>query len=180
MDKDTEERLLALYNNNKQYIERIILGILLKKSAVEDVLQDLWIKMYRNPEYFLNHPNKRAAILRTAINLSFTYLRREHIYEKSEEINEDLIEDINRGKNPAIMAETNIIRKEIYKILDQLPIEESTIFEMRAIEEYKLEEIANILRIPFRRVTYLYYDKARPFIKEKLEEKGFQINDLGI
>ncbi len=109
--------------------------------GAEDILQESFIKIFKNLESFNGNESafkawSRKIVVNTALNI----LRREH--NKFEEITER-----HSGISNNDSASKNIDAEYLIKEIQELPVQYRTVFNLYAVEGYTHKEISKLLQI---------------------------------
>lgn len=121
------------------------------EAEAKDVTQDVMIRIYnkidtvRNPEYFTSWMYKLAR------NYSISYLRKkekmeyEYLYDESGESTEYLIKENRIDHVPHEAYDAKELKVLISSFIEKLPRRQREVITLFYLEEYKIEEIAEIL-----------------------------------
>lgn len=134
-----------LYNDMKLPVFTVICRIVSDKNTAEDIMQDLFIKLYCSPPAE-SIKNLRAYIFQTAHNLAIDSTRKIQF--------DKLSDDISDNKIP--FEDCVGIRLDIEKAMQQLNTEEREIVTLHLNAELKFREIANIMEIPIGTALWRY------------------------
>lgn len=137
---------------------------LLGKSQAEDAIQDIMIKLWKKRFSISNHPNLKGFIFLTARNYCLDNLRKR---KNTITYHSNNLKVIPFVKEEATM-EWNELNSIIKKILQKLPKQQKEVFEMRALDGFKTQEIADTLQIKKEHVRVLL-SRARKQIGIDLE-----------
>lgn len=107
----------------------------------EDVLVEAFFKVLTNIQQFKNKGSFEGWIRRIVINECLMFLRRQHNFNLSVEIDDNL--NVVNNKN----IEDELAARDILDFLDELPTGYRTIFNLYVLEGYKHREIAEMLGI---------------------------------
>jgi RNA polymerase sigma factor (sigma-70 family) len=134
-----------IYNNLKTPVFTIILRIVQDKALSEDILQDVFIKLYQSPP---KPPikNPRAYIFQMARNLAIDNVRK-----MSQFADLDSVENI--VYHP---AEDFSMKMDMNHAMKTLPLQECQIVSLRINGELKFREIADMMEIPLGTVLWKY------------------------
>lgn len=144
-----------IYEETKQSVYLSIYAIIKDRSAIDDLMQDTYLKALDNLESYTLGTNFKAWISKIARNNAINY------YNKQAKI--ELIDEVDYDEKLSVDNNTPLIDSAL-RILDGL---EKEIFIYRIILNYKYKDIANLLSINLKTVFY-HYQKAINKIKEQL------------
>ena len=114
------------------------------KSMVdaEDVLQEGFIKVFKNLHQFNGSGELGAWIRRIMVNSAINYLKRESRYQYDLSFPEQPLHPVS-DENPDLILNA----RELADLIRQLPTGYQTVFNLYAVEGYSHGEIGNILGI---------------------------------
>lgn len=137
-DRQMQKMLYQIYSS-KMY------GVCLRYSEnvddANDILQEGFIKVYKNINKFRSEGSFEGWIRRIFINTSIEHFRKKIKFNNISEVQENTIED------ESINVLNSLSAKDIIKAIDQLSPGYKTVFNMHVIEGYSHKEIAEILEI---------------------------------
>lgn len=153
-------------NKLKRYIKHISF---FNEEEVEDILQDIFLKVYKNLNSFDSSLKFSSWIYRIAHNETVDKIRKNKNRTRDVSIdNEDIKIILKSNEN----IEDNLINKEnvekIKKIIMELPESYREVLILRYMEERSYEEIMDILKKPKGTIAALL-NKGRKIIQEKLK-----------
>ncbi len=155
-----------LYN----YIRRITN---LDTEDIEDILQEVFIKVYQNLNDFDLDLKFSSWIYRIAHNQTISHYRRAkarpqgNAVELDDKLIKSLASDFNIEKN----IDINLLRKGIYKILDNLDKKYNEVLVLKFFEEKNYKEISDIIKKPVGTVASLLNRAKDEFRKELAKQK---------
>ncbi|WP_010518939.1 RNA polymerase sigma factor [Croceivirga radicis] len=129
-----------------QYKERLywhIRRIVLNHDDADDVLQNTFIKVYRNIEGFKANSKLYSWMYRIATNESLTFLdkKSKKLGKSTTEMQEYLVENLEAD----VYFEGDAIQLKLQQALATLPDKQKLVFNMKYFQEMKYEEISEIL-----------------------------------
>ena len=130
----------------KQYKERLywhIRKIVISHDDADDVLQNTFIKIFKNIESFNQESKLYSWMYRIATNESLTFIKQKAKKNKvsTEELNTKIIDNLAAD----VYFEGDEIQIKLQKAIALLPTKQQLVFKMKYFEELKYEEIAFIL-----------------------------------
>lgn len=147
---------IPIYN----YIRRLVVS----HEDAEDVLQEVFIRIFRHIGQFRNESSLSTWIYRIATNESIRLLnsRKEKEVVSAEEVQEELI---NKLKASDYIDYENELAVKFQEAILRLPEKQRLIFNLRYYDELEYEEIARVLdsKVDTLKVNYHY---AKERIKE--------------
>jgi RNA polymerase sigma-70 factor (ECF subfamily) len=157
--KKDDEAFRVIYENTKKGVFSMIVSIVKNKAATEDLMQDTYIKMIEKINQYKRGRNFYAWLLQIAKNTALDYYRKyknEVIYDPQEQsyYHDSLKTD---EKTYSVL--------DLVKPLDDL---EKQIVLLRAVDQMKFKDIAQIVDKPLGTVLWIY-NKAMKSLKTYLE-----------
>lgn len=167
MTVDEKERYLNnAMEQHGDYLKRLIFTYVKDIQKAEDIVQEVFIKFYKNLERFEGRSSMKTFLYRIAINESRNYLRSWH-YRKIE-----VTEIIKTWKN-LVTVESEYIQKEqnqtIADIVNSLPIKYREVLWLYYYMELSVKEIADVLKCSVNTVKSRLA-RGRKLIKITIEE----------
>ncbi|MEP6674543.1 MAG: RNA polymerase sigma factor [Ferruginibacter sp.] len=111
-------------------------------ADAEDILQEGFIKVFRNLDQYKNEGEPGAWIRRIMVTTALNFLKRNSKYQYDLEFDSTELHPVT-DENPEIKLDT----KELAAIIRQLPSGYQTIFNLHAVEGYTHVEIGSMLGI---------------------------------
>ncbi|MBK5722224.1 RNA polymerase sigma factor [Dysgonomonas sp. Marseille-P4677] len=113
--------------------------LLLKDDRdVEDIIQETFLKLWKMRDELKSHPNVTGLSVMIAKNLSLNQLKEKKRMEPLDILSLSTSKDLNSE------IELKDEVKEILKIIDNFPSLQKQIFLMKHVDEYEVNEIAEI------------------------------------
>jgi RNA polymerase sigma-70 factor (ECF subfamily) len=109
----------------------------------DDVLQNTFIKVFKNIKTFKGDSKLFSWMYRIATNESITFLNKKAKKMKlsDQELNDFLIDSLESD----VYFEGSEIQLQLQKVIDRLPQQQKTVFNMRYFEDIPYEEMSEIL-----------------------------------
>lgn len=169
MTVDEKERYLNnAMEQHGDYLKRLIFTYVKDIQKAEDIVQEVFIKFYKNLERFEGRSSMKTFLYRIAINESRNYLRSWH-YRKIE-----VTEIIKTWKN-LVTVESEYIQKEqnqtIADIVNSLPIKYREVLWLYYYMELSVKEIADVLKCSVNTVKSRLA-RGRKLVKITIEESA--------
>ncbi|MFT6796130.1 MAG: RNA polymerase sigma factor (sigma-70 family) [Maribacter sp.] len=133
----------VLVNTYKERLYWHIRRIVLNHDDADDVLQNTFIKVYRNIKGFKGESKLYSWMYRIATNesLSFIKLKSKKLGLNDTEYQERLVENLQAD----VYFEGDKIQLQLQKAIATLPEKQKLVFNMKYFEELKYDEISEIL-----------------------------------
>lgn len=169
-DKEAFNILVKRYEKKVLNILYLQLGNI---PDLEDLAQEVFIKVFKNLNRFRGEAKFSTWIYRITINVAYDYKRKfKEGYSLDEPIGEDTEDTFEKvisseEEDPLSIVEKEDIKKKLHKLIKELPKEYQEVLILREYEGLSYEEISEILRCPIGTVESRLY-RARKELKEKL------------
>ncbi|MFH1661738.1 MAG: RNA polymerase sigma factor [Candidatus Falkowbacteria bacterium] len=181
----TDEELIVLVLKNQDYFSHIIKRYEdklfryisrisnFRKEDIEDILQDVFIKVYQNLNDFDHGLKFSSWIYRIAHNQVISVFRKNksrginNTYGLNDETANNIASDLNLEKE----IDKKILAKNINKILNNLDIKYRDVLALKYLEEKSYQEISYILQKPMGTVAVLI-NRAKNKFKEEFNNKN--------
>ena len=143
-DKATQSKAFeVLVNTYKERLYWHIRRIVLDHDDADDVLQNTFIKVYRNIDSFKGESKLYSWMYRIGTNEALTFLKQKSrkLGVSNEELQQSLVENLESD----VYFEGDAIQLKLQKALATLPEKQKLVFNMKYFQEMKYEEISQIL-----------------------------------
>ncbi len=165
--KDDKDIYIEIIKRYEKKLSHYLRKFICDQDEIEDVLQVVFIKTYKNLYGFDQTKKFSSWIYRIAHNEAVNHLKKKRSTKIClDDIEYKLVDDkvnLNEG------IDKNFLKKDIEKIMSSLNIKYREPLLLFFFEEKSYEEISDILRIPKNTVGTLILRGKRQ-IKESLEE----------
>jgi RNA polymerase sigma-70 factor (ECF subfamily) len=165
-----EPELRRLYDEHAQPLYAFLLNFTRDESDTRDVLQEIFVKLARNPDLLDGIRDERAFLLRLAQNAAIDLIRRRGARER---IRENLAAEIVSPFAPATDPDEQTFRDELARGLADLPADQRAVVHLKLWEGLTFEGIAAALEIPLNTAASRYrygLDKLRARLRPLYEE----------
>lgn len=143
-DSNTQSKAFeVLVNTYKQRLYWHIRGIVLNHDDADDVLQNTFIKIYKNIIGFKGESKLYSWMYRIATNEALSFLKKKS--KKQGISNEELQNQALDNLQADVYFEGDEIQLKLQKAIATLPEKQKLIFNMKYFQELKYEEISDIL-----------------------------------
>jgi len=138
-----EKAFSVLINTYKERLYWHVRRIVLNHDDADDVLQNTFIKVYRNIEGFKGDSKLYSWMYRIATNESLTFIKQRSKKSgiSSEELKVKMVENLEAD----VYFEGNEIQIKLQKALATLPDKQKMVFNMKYYQEMKYQEISEVL-----------------------------------
>lgn len=167
-DKNSQAKAFeVLVNTYKERLYWHIRQIVLNHDDADDVLQNVFIKVFRNIEGFKGDSKLYSWMYRIATNEALTFLKTKSrkLGVNSEELQEKLANNLESD----VYFEGEEIQLQLQKAIATLPEKQKLIFNMKYFQEMKYDEISEILETSVGGLKASYHiavKKIEAYLKE--------------
>jgi RNA polymerase sigma-70 factor (ECF subfamily) len=167
-DAKTQSRAFeVLVNTYKKRLYWHVRSIVLNHDDADDVLQNTFVKVFRNINGFKGDSKLYSWMYRIATNEALTFLKQKS--RKSGISNEELQSQLLDNLEADVYFEGDEIQLKLQKAIATLPEKQKLIFNMKYFQELKYEEISQILETSVGGLKASYHiatKKIEAFLKE--------------
>lgn len=159
----------------KNKLFRFALSINNNRVVAEDIVQEVFIKVWNTREQLSQIDNLEAWCMKLTRNLTIDKMRSKHNRTRHLEDNFDIS---SKEATPHFKAEVHDTFNRAKKLINELPEKMRMVIQLRDIEEMTYKEISEILNMPISQVKINLF-RARKQIRAKLiksESYGLQNN----
>lgn len=172
-DDNAFEEIVKLY---QQKICSTIYFMVKNENIVEDLAQEVFIKIYKNISKFNEESSLYTWIYRITMNTCIDQIKKEkkityiNTYVETDDGELEVqLEDENQRVD--IIMENKIRKESLIKAIKSLPSEQRALIVLRDIRQFKYMEIAEMLNLNLGTVKSKI-SRARQALKECLEKDG--------
>lgn len=175
--KKTDSELVAMILENselfgilvRRYEEKIFRYLMriffMPKEDAEDILQSIFLKVYRNLNDFDRDLKFSSWVYRIAHNEAISHFRKKKIRPHTVSIDDSpsLVKHITSGENITCDLEKNCTKEEIAKVLECLDEKYREVLVLKFLEDKDYQEISDILERPMGTVATLISRAKKQF-----------------
>ncbi|MGA9780061.1 MAG: RNA polymerase sigma factor [Limisphaerales bacterium] len=165
-----EPELERLYDEHAQALYAFLLSFTRDESDTYDLLQEIFVKLARNPELLDGIRDQRAFLIRLAQNAAIDLIRRRGTRERTKEnFAAETISPFASASN----SDEQTFRTELAGALAGLPPDQRAVVHLKLWEGLTFEQIADALNIPPNTAASRYryaLDKLRKRLRPLYEE----------
>jgi len=148
----------------KDKLFRYALNYLKESSVAEDVIQDVFLKLWKKREEFYKIKNIEAWSMTMTRNLSLDLLKRNKV-EFTDPV--FIKEPVMRSGTPDNLIEQSELKDNVHEIIESLSEKQRQVVFLRDIEGYSYREISEIIGIDQNLVKVTLF-RARENLRKKL------------
>lgn len=153
------ENIIEQYSD---LVYRIAISQVKNKQDAEDIFQDVFVSLIKNIHKIENQTHLKHWLIRTTINRA----KNHHLCFWKRRVD---FHDVTVNEDMSYSQDENTQIDEVREEIRTLPTKLRSVVYLYYYEEYSVDEIATILRIPSGTVKSRLYN-ARKILKNKLEE----------
>lgn len=160
--------LERLYDEHAQALFAFLLNFTRNEHDTRDLLQDLFIKIARQPRMLRGVREQRSFLIRLAHNAAIDLIRRRGAREKYQE--QMLAEPVFA---PTDNPDEAAFRESLSRALGELPLEQRAVVHLKLWENLTFEQIAEALDLSPNTAASRYrygLDKLRSLLRPLYEE----------
>ncbi|MBI1226797.1 MAG: sigma-70 family RNA polymerase sigma factor [Bacteroidetes bacterium] len=151
----------------KNRLYRFALGIVGQAAEAEDVVQEVFIKLWNNRQHMAEISNVEAWCITATKNLSIDKLRSKHQRMVPMAAGFDLHD---HAATPYDETVTHDVFNQVRGLMNRLPDKQRDIMQLRDIEGLSYQEIADQLNVPMDQVK-VYLFRARKAVRAGLRHE---------
>ncbi len=145
--------LELLYDRYGTLAYSVSIRVLGDPGKAEDVVQDVFLKLWTSAQRFdSNRGSLRTWLLTAVRNRSIDYLRGRGAHERSEKEIPEQVAAAGHGSDPWREVSLAIEREAVRQAVDSLPSEQRQAVELAYFGGYSQPEIAEMIRVPLSTV----------------------------
>jgi RNA polymerase sigma-70 factor (ECF subfamily) len=135
-----------LYDNYSAVLYGIILKVVIKEETANDILQDVFVKIWKNIEsYDTTKGRLYTWMLNIARNTAIDFLRSKQFQKESKNQNiEDSVNTINQKEN----SQQQIDTIGVASLVEKLPPDQKNVIDLVYFKGYTQDEASKELNIP--------------------------------
>lgn len=140
------------------------------KSAhdAEELVQEVFIRIWNQRESLDDSKNIKAYIFKTAVNLIYDQLRKRKLERLYTELS--MFQQTEEDNSTSDYVMLNDLQNQINTLIAQMPEQRRLVFTLSRVEGLSYDEIAQQLNISKRTVENQIY-RAMTFLKEHIDSK---------
>jgi len=159
-----------LYDAHAQSLFAFLLNFTRDEADTRDLLQEIFVKLAREPMLLDGVREERAFLIRLAHNAAIDLIRRRGTRDKTKE---NFAAEKTSPFAPTNDPDEKLFREEVAFALGELPEEQRAVVHLKLWEGLTFEQIANALDIPPNTAASRYrygLDKMRGRLRPLYEE----------
>jgi RNA polymerase sigma-70 factor (ECF subfamily) len=160
----------TLYDDHAQALFAYLLNLTRNEADTHDLLQEVFVKLVRQPDLMDGVRDPRGFLLRLAHNLAIDLIRRRTTRERNYET---LAQQMETLFAPAGGPDEELFRLALSAALQDLPPDQRAVAHLKLWEGMTFEQIAEIVAVPSNTAASRYryaLDKLRERLRPIYEE----------
>ena len=172
-DIDVYEEIIKKYENK---VCGIIYHMIKNQNDVEDLAQEVFIKVYKNLSKFKGDSSLYTWIYKITVNLCLDEVKKRkniiYLDEKLEVEDGELERELpSSDKTQVELYEEKELKEKLHKCIGKLPEKQRVMIVLRDIKGFSYEEISEITSVKLGTVKS-QINRARLKLKELLDKEG--------
>lgn len=165
------DNYLELMKRYEKKLYRYIMRISnVSKEDAEDILQEVFISVYKNLQGFDQNLKFSSWIYRITHNKTISHIRKTKTKPKTIDLEDgDIFEVIASSKDMDIEVHSKIEKERVVAAINEMDLKYRSVLILRFIEEKEYSEISDILKMPINTVG-TNINRAKKILKDKLNE----------
>jgi RNA polymerase sigma-70 factor (ECF subfamily) len=159
-----------LMRKHNRMLFRTARAILRDDAEAEDAVQEAYLRAYWSIGRFRGEAKLSTWLVRIVANEALARLRKGTRRAQIVPISNDVETDIPSNDGPELRTQRSEIRRLLEEKIDALPEAYRSVFVLRALEEFSVEETAAALGIPEATVRTRFF-RARSQLREALSRE---------
>jgi RNA polymerase sigma-70 factor, ECF subfamily len=170
------DALGLLYDRHQRMVYRTALAITNDPEAAADLLQDVFLRMYRFADRVDPERPLEPWLYRVTTNLAYTWVKRRHRWLRPLEDFAEWLAGSKKG-SPHSIAEMDEEAQRVQQAIAALPLLQRVVVVLYYLNDLSLQEIAEILDVPEGTVkSRLHY--GRQALKKHLQVPGEVLTEM--
>lgn len=161
-----EHTFLNIIDPVKDKMYRLALRLLTSKEAAEDATQEVILKLWSRKDRIKHYANVEAFAMTVTKNYCLDQLK------SKQNSHLRIVHQNYQNHGPSLQSEVELSDEMdwLQKIVETLPEQQKMVFQLRDIEQYDYEEIAEIMEMNQTAIR-VSLSRARKAIRENLIKK---------
>ena len=162
--KDNDDSLKKIFERYSKPLFQFSLSYLKSKEAAEDVVQEVFIKIWNNRKSIKTDTSFQSYLFTIALN---TIRKRFNKLSRLNEVKHNILIDSSKHKtNIDDNSDYQLLLDKLDELINRMPEKRRQVFIKKKIEEKSLKEIADELSITTKTVEY-HITEAMKFLKQE-------------
>jgi len=171
-----QDALKEIFDQYRTKVYRIAYGVVRQREDALDIVQEVFIKLFRSMKNFKGRSNLYTYLYRIAMNTAIDYTRKMKKYPTSNFDDErGLFSSDDLGKRPEKILIDKELEERLKTAMEKLPSNQKASLILREVEDLSYQEIAEVTGCSIGTVmSRLHYGrkKLRELLKNYVKESG--------
>lgn len=164
-DKNTFQLIVHEY---QKLVTVIVYRMISNSADLEDICQEVFIKIYHNLEGFKYQSKLSTWIARIAYTTTLNYIQKKRPELMENNLMESTFRETSLEYNPSDWVESKDVQSHLNQAIEKMPVQYKMVLTLYHQEEKSYTEISEILNMPEGTVkNYLF--RARKHLKTYLQ-----------
>lgn len=163
-----------IINKYKNQLFATILRMTRNPQDAQDLVQEAFIKVYKQLGQYNGNGSFSGWIYRVAINHCLDELRKKHYSMKQVEMNEEMAPT---SVHPEVILLKKEKQRQLERLIATLPKDERIIILLRYVNELSYEEMSEILDIPVSTIRNKLH-RAKKKMRTTIEQRGGYFHEM--
>jgi RNA polymerase sigma-70 factor (ECF subfamily) len=173
LKKDNHDSFQQIFELYSKSLFQFSLSYLKSKEAAEDVVQEVFMKIWNNRKELKTNTSFQSYLFTVALN---SIRKQFNKLSRLDELKHDILIDFSKNKSEFDdYANYQSLLDKLDELISRMPEKRRQVFIKKKIEEKSLKEIAKELGITTKTVEY-HITEALKFLKQEFEK--LQLKDL--
>jgi RNA polymerase sigma factor (sigma-70 family) len=170
-----QDAFRLLVDGYKDRMYNTVLGLVQNLEDAEDLVQDVFIKVFENIQQFKGDASLGTWMYRIAVTQSLDFIRKKKRKKRAGivlqwlGVGEKESLDVVEFNHPGVIAENREQAAILFKAIEQLPENQKSAFVLQKVEGLSIQEIAGVLNTSEGAVESLL-SRAKANLKKLLRE----------
>ena len=165
----------TVFDTHKKRVYNTVLSLLQNREETEDVVQEVFIKVYETLPQFKGESSLSTWIYRIAVNKSLDALKAKKTKKRSgflvslfgDKKDESKPLDVPDFVHPGVIAENKELATTLFKAINQLPDNQKVAFTLCKMDGLNYAEIAEVMQVSTPSVESLLF-RAKQNLQKQL------------
>ena len=150
---------------------RVAKRVVGESSLAEDVVQEVFIKIWNQRNQLADIKNIEAWSMRMTKNLSIDKLRSKH--QKTVELDEQY-DQVSAAHSPHQLLESEDTMQHLKQLMHALPEKQRLILHLRDVEDLSYQEISEVMNLPMNQVKVNLF-RARQQMRARILDSKLEL-----
>ncbi len=125
------------------------LGIVKSEEDAEDIVQEVFVKLFENSSGFRGEANPSTWLYRVAVNTSLDHYRKKKGKRRLSFLKDLIVGRVQKDvsfDHPGVRLENKEHARELFRAVDKLPLNQQVVFVLYHLEGKSYSEISSIMQ----------------------------------